>query len=258
MSTRFAAGILISSLIFGTQAIAEPSLTADQIFTEVEKRVSTHDEAASVKMVIFDANGSKKERELEIKRKADGRGQKVMVKLESPADLRGTSLLSVSDGPQEDQWLYLPSSKQTRRILSSKKSNSFLDSELTFEDLGTGSGKKFSSTVAREDVVGKRKFAVIESKPRSGDSSYSKILTWVSKDFFLIEKIEYYDMGGKLLKVSLLDKYKKYGTNSWRAQRIQVRNMQTKRATVMNLSKLEVNKGLDDHELSQTAMAEEN
>ncbi|MGZ7119873.1 MAG: outer membrane lipoprotein-sorting protein [Methanobacterium sp.] len=37
-----------------------------------------------------------------------------MVRLNAPADLKGTALLSVSKGKSSDQWLYLPSSKHNK------------------------------------------------------------------------------------------------------------------------------------------------
>ena len=123
------------------------TLDADQIFKEVEKRITAKDESAKIVMTITEANGATKTRELEVRRKA-GDAPKVMVKLQSPPDLRGTALLSVGGkGKAEDQWLYLPSSKQTRRIVSSNKSSSFLDSEMSYEDMGSSSDKKFSNKI---------------------------------------------------------------------------------------------------------------
>ena len=115
-------------LPLSSMAAPAQSLNADQILKEVEKRVSSNSESAKIVMTIGEANGSSKTREIEIRRKS-GEDTKVMVKLESPADLRGTALLSVGGkGQSEDQWLYLPSTKQTRRIVSSNKSSSFLHS----------------------------------------------------------------------------------------------------------------------------------
>ena len=96
-------------------AFANP---ADQIMKEVEKHARAKDESATVNMTIVEPNGGKKERELKILRKSDKK-QKVLLKITSPADLRGTAFLSIGEsGKSEDQWLYLPSQKQTRRILS--------------------------------------------------------------------------------------------------------------------------------------------
>ena len=231
------------------------TLDADQIFKEVEKRITAKDESAKIVMTITEANGATKTRELEVRRKA-GDAPKVMVKLQSPPDLRGTALLSVGGkGKAEDQWLYLPSSKQTRRIVSSNKSSSFLDSEMSYEDMGSSSDKKFSNKILRSETDAHGPVNVIESTLTGGDSTYSKILTWVSADLSLVNKIEYYDRKGALLKTTEMNDYKKFNGDVWRAQEIVVKNAQNKRSTKLQLKDLATNKGLEDSDFSVSAMA---
>lgn len=252
-STTVAAGfafLLGASLAYASTI--DPN-NADQILDQVEKNVKSRDEVADLTMTIIEANGAKKERQVKISRKGEEKHQKVLVRLASPADLKGTALLSVKEGDNSDQWLYLPSSKQTRRILSSKKSSSFMDSELSYEDMGANT--KFKSKVLRQEDIGGHKFAVIESVPGAGDSSYSKILTWVALDTYLVGKMEYYDQNQKLLKVSLFSGYKRFD-GVWRAQKIHVQNMQNKRGTDLVLSKLNLNKGLDDAEFTESSLSD--
>jgi len=232
------------------------SPTADQILKEVEKRVNSKDESAKIIMSITEANGGTKTREIEIQRKS-GSAPKVMVKLESPPDLRGTALLSVGGKGAEDQWLYLPSSKQTRRIVSSNKSSSFLDSEMSYEDMGSSQDKKFTNTVLRNEKGAQGMVAVIESKLISGESSYSKILTWVELSTNLVDRIEYYDKKGSLLKTTEMSDYKKFSGDIWRAQTIVVKNAQNHRSTKLQLKDLAVNQGIDDSAFTVGAMAED-
>jgi uncharacterized protein len=228
---------------------------AEKIMEMVEKNVTSKDEVATVRMMISEADGTKKERALEIRRKGADNQQKVLVRLQGPADLKGTALLSVNKGKSSDQWLFLPSSKQTRRIQSSKKNGSFMDSELSYEDMGTSSEAQFSSKVLREEDMGGRRFSVIESVPK-GESSYGKIHVWVDLETYLVGKMEYFDKAQKPLKVSTFSNYKKFDQGVWRAQKIQVANLQTKRGTVLELSGLALNKGLDDGEFTESALTE--
>jgi len=228
--------------------------SADQIFKEVEKHVNSKDESAKIVMTITEANGSKKTREMEVLRKS-GESPKVMVKLQSPPDLRGTALLSIGGkGKAEEQWLYLPSSKQTRRIVSSNKNSSFLDSEMSYEDMGSSSDKKFTNKILRTENTPKGPLNVIESTLVSGDSSYSKMLTWVSTDPALVNRIEYYDLKGTLLKTTEMSDYKKFSGDIWRAQNILVSNAQNHRSTQLQLKDISINKGIPDSEFSENSM----
>jgi hypothetical protein len=252
------AALICASLGVQAQELSpQNNLTADQILKEVEKRVSSNDESARIIMIIGESNGASKTREIEIKRKA-GDNPKVMVKLQSPADLRGTALLSIGKkGQTEDQWLYLPSTKQTRRIVSGNKNSSFMDSEMSYEDMGSSTDKKFINKLLKTENSPQGGVSVVESKLVGGESSYSRILTWVPMGSFLVGKIEYYDRKGALLKVTEMSDYKKFSGNVWRAQNIQVKNVQNHRTTHLELKDLVINKGLDDQDFSVTSMADE-
>lgn len=247
---------LIASLV-GSTAFCAEGQNADQILKEVQKLVSANDESATIEMTNVEANNSTKTRDVEISRKTDGTTQKVMVKIKTPASLRGTALLSVSDNNKDDQWLFLPSSKQVRRILSNNKSANFLDSELSYEDMGGTASRKYANSILRtEPATDGTKVTVIESKVLSSDSGYGKILTWVPANY-LVTKIEYYDRAGKLLKTTEMGTYKKFPGNVWRTQDVQVKNAQNHRATHLVLKDLRVNQGLKDSQFTESAMQDE-
>lgn len=232
-----------------------PADKAKEILKKVEKNISSQDEIANLKMIIVEADGTKKEREIEIKRKGSDGKQKVLVRLQSPSDLKGTSLLSVSKGNQSDQWLYLPSSKQTRRIQSGKKNSSFMDSELSYEDMGATSDTQVESKFVKEETVNGRKFAVIENLLK-GESSYGKVMVWVDLETYLVGKTEAFDKSMKPIKVSTFSGYKQFDKGVWRAQKVSVSNLQNKRGTILELSDLKLNKGIDDEEFTESALTE--
>jgi outer membrane lipoprotein-sorting protein len=121
--------------------------------------------------------------------------------------------------------------------------------------MGTSSDAQFESKVLRNEDVKGKKFAVIENTPK-GDSSYGKILLWVDLQTYLVAKMEYYDKAMKPLKVSTFSGYKKFDKGVWRAKKVSVKNLQTKRGTDLELSKLQLNKGIDDAEFSESALTD--
>ncbi|RZA00358.1 MAG: outer membrane lipoprotein-sorting protein [Proteobacteria bacterium] len=256
---RFLLALGLAVLSFtGHARAAVNNADAKSILEQVQKNVTSKDEVGTLKMTIVEADGTKKDRTIEIRRKGGEGKQKVLVRLQAPADLKGTALLSVNKGKESDQWLYLPSSKQTRRIQSGKRSAGFLDSELSYEDMGSASDTKVASKVLREEKLGGKSYAVIQND-LTGESSYGKVLVWVDLGTYLVGKTEIYDKAGKLLKETALTDYKQFGSGAaapWRAQRLEVKNVQNKRSTKLELSGLKLNQGLSDEEFTESALTE--
>jgi outer membrane lipoprotein-sorting protein len=245
--------ILLTTLFCTASKASDPQPpSADQILKEVEKRIRAQDESAAVHLTIFEVSGSSKSRSLQIQRKSD-QTQKVLVRLNQPSDLKGTALLSIGNENKQDQWLYLPSSKQTRRISGGNKNGNFMDSELSYEDLGSGSDRKFSNKLLRMENT---KTAVVESSLKAGESQYSKIVSWIPLDTYLVSKVEYYDRTGKLLKTSQMSRYTQVAKGIWRAQQMDIKNAQTQRGTRLELKDLAVNQGIDDQDFSVESLSD--
>lgn len=123
--------------------------------------------------------------------------------------------------------------------------------------MGSSSDKKFANKLLRNETSAQGPIAVIESTLVSGASSYSKVITWISTTNYLVNRIEYYDRKGALLKTTEMSDYKKFTGDIWRAQNILVKNVQNHRNTRLQLKDLAINQGLDDAEFTVTAMADE-
>ena len=86
---------------------------------------------------------------MQIKRKF-GAKHMTLVRMKSPTDLKGTALLNVIEDGEENQWLYLPSTKQVRRIMGNQnKKAGVLGSELTPEDLDITTLKVSKATLLK-------------------------------------------------------------------------------------------------------------
>lgn len=246
--------VSIVTLLATSKSEAAKKMSADQILNKVELNLRSADEVATVNMEIKEKNGKSKERKLVIKKRNSGKKQQVLVRLEKPSDIKGVGLLSVIEGSSEDQWLYLPTKKKSRRIISSKKKDSFLGSEFTYEDFSPSTYDRFKNKIVKTvDIKGKKAY-LIESKAKTSEAPYKKILTWVGVKDYRIFQSQYFDSSGKKLKVMTFNSYKKFGKKSWRAQKIEVRNVQNSRGTTLMLSELKLDTGLNDAEFSKRAL----
>ena len=82
-------------------------------------------------MKLVDKGGDVKQRKL-VRYLLRGKDQlnKVLIRFSAPRDVEGTGMLTF-EGPdgRDEQWLYLPSAKKTRRIAASGKKNKFMGTE---------------------------------------------------------------------------------------------------------------------------------
>lgn len=231
---------------FGARAA---DLSAEDVLKQVEIRSSPPQEAVEMRMVTTDPDGGSKERWMMIMRK-NGKEHKALVRLQKPADLKGLALLSVNSATKEDQWLYLPSTKKTRRILGSNSKGKFLDSEIAYEDLRASTYRGFNNKIISRTA----NTVEIESVAKKGsDSSYSKIHSWVAIPDYRLVKMEYWDSKGKFLKRTEFKSYQKIADKYWRAKFMEVDNLQNKRKTVLELKKVSFGK-INDDDLSVAAL----
>ena len=57
------------------------------------------------------------------------------------------------DEKDDDQWLYLPALKKTKRIASGDKSGSFMGSDFTYADMTTRNLDNYDYTLLKEDLL---------------------------------------------------------------------------------------------------------
>lgn len=188
-----------------------------------------------LKMVLRNAAGQEATRSLRIstlEKEDESVGDKSLVLFDTPRDIEGTALLShakILD--PDDQWLYLPALKRVKRISSSNKSGPFVGSEFAFEDFTAIELNKFNYTLIGVEDCGAQKCDVLEREPRYENSGYTKQIAWVDQTDFQIRKVEFYDRRGDLLKILELSDYRKYDNGVWRAHKLSMSNVQTKKQT---------------------------
>jgi hypothetical protein len=86
----------------------------------------------------------------------------------------------------DDQWLYLPALKKTKRIASGDKSGSFMGSDFTYADLTTRELDHYDYTFLKEDEVGGHEVWIVQAIPNTEDeieeTGYTKSIFFVRQD----------------------------------------------------------------------------
>src|SRR3989344_276046 len=218
--------------------------------------LSSKDDTAIVTMRIFEADGSKKERQLVLKRKFENHKNHVLVKIKKPIDQKGAGLLSVVEKDSEQQWIYLPSSKQVRRFVSKNKQEGVLGSELSPQDLDLTTVQSAKAELVKKAKVGGINVTLISVKSTSNQTRYSKAVLWIDQKLSLPVRIEYFGSKGHALKRIDFQNYRAFN-GVFRAQKIIIKNLENKRGTDLLLSDIKVNSGLSDNDFTQRALSKD-
>ena len=120
-------GILL--IFCAIQSVSAEDLTARQIIDKSEENTKVSGSEAVSTMTIIDAKGRKRVRKVAQVTKLydNGETEKKLIRFLSPADVKGTGLLTFDyEKKDDDMWLFMPALRKTRRIVSSEKAKSFM------------------------------------------------------------------------------------------------------------------------------------
>ena len=125
-----------------------------------------------------------------------------------------------------------------------------MGTDFTYEDLRPESITVNTYTLAGTETVDGQDCFVIDSVPASeklaSDSGYSRRKLWVRKDNVAIVKREFYDKAGKLEKVETAKKLVNVKGTAWRADEVEMRDLQNGTKTIMLVEGRKVDQGLKD------------
>ena len=173
----------------------------------------------------------------------------------TPKYMNKTALLThAHEDKDDDQWLYMPASKRVKRIAASNQTGAFVGSEFTYEDLKAPILDKYTYKYLKDEKVGKHDCYVVERKPKSKNSGYTKQIYWIHKKFYRIHKVEYYDRKKSKLKTLVTKNFTKYEDKYWRPEEERMTNHQTGKSTILQFGKFKFKQGLKESDFSKNAL----
>jgi hypothetical protein len=184
-------------------------------------------------MVLKYRSGQESKRQMKLKSlEIKGDGDKSLTIFKSPRDVKGTSFLSFSHPlKSDDQWLYLPALRRVKRISSDNKSGPFMGSEFAYEDISSQEVEKYTYKYIKSEKINGADGHVIERYPVDSNSGYTKQVVWVDSKEYRLQKIDFYDRKGSLLKTLTYTGYKSYAKDTWRADLMTMINHQSGKST---------------------------
>ena len=247
-------------LLFVSESTQGQDAAAKGLAIAVEAKQRDHgygDFSANAKMVLRNKQGQTTTKEMKIRvlEASNDQGEKSLTIFTAPADTAGTILLSHSFKNDDDnQWIFLPSIKRTKRIASGNKSGSFVGSEFSYEDISPQQVEKYTYKYIKEGTYQKQLCHVVERYPKDRKSGYKKQVVWLDKEHLRPLKVENYDKKNSLLKTLASGGYKQYLQKYWRPTSARMINHQSGKSTDVFYTDYVFQSGLDEADFDRARM----
>jgi outer membrane lipoprotein-sorting protein len=243
LRARASFGLLALAVWAGSASAQE----AEEIMRHADQDQRAEDERGVVEMALI--RGSEREmRSMEILLKTGESDDDInMLRFLTPQNVRGTAVLTQEQsGRADDQWVYLPALRRSRRIASSQRTQRFAGTDFTYEDIRS---EDFDHhTYSRLDDAQEQDMDcfVVEATPHEDyTSGYSRRVIYVEKERYLIVKIEYYDRRDRHSK-TLINRDFEQTDGLWRARMSMMEDHQRESRTVWRFTERAINPGLPD------------
>lgn len=224
---NFGAGNELSLHPQGTTPGTTP--TGEWVARKVEGRETGRDTRLAIRMRLFDRHGRISERRMTLlgMRGGPGRpvpGDRTLIRFSYPNDIKGTAFL-VWEQPNADdeRFLYLPSLGRVRRIAGSEAQESFVGSDLTFEDIGGREFENYGYRLIDDPHASwtgpggvKHPVYVLESRNRDATARFPRVVSKVRRDNFVVVHAVIHnkrDEAQKTFEVLRLEQVKGYWTS---------------------------------------------
>lgn len=227
--------LLTSSVI--VFQLSASQVDAKSVIDKVTATQSHENSALDITLTLIESNGEERERRIQTLTRLNNNNTESITIFLSPASVKQTRFLTLEKNGENEQWIYLPSLRQSKRISSSEQTGSFMGSDFSYSDMSstTFSSDEATHTYLRTEFINDREVYVIESIPFVS-SSYGKNIVFVDTATYLPIKVELYDKD-KTTRLKQLDtKAIDMMDGQWTANIMEMTNISTGHKTRIEIS----------------------
>jgi hypothetical protein len=248
-------GNIFVILIISSFFVNAEDMTGKKLAQSVFNRDRGMNSISTAQMVLINKNGNKRKRLFTNKRLMEGDLERQITRFTSPADIDGTGFLTIEKPRwKTEQFLYLPALRRSRRIVSSQKSQRFVNSDFTYEDMERQAVDNYAYKIVGSKPVGNLDCYVLETRPHKGiDTQYSLTYSLISKQSRIPLFVKYYDKKGnhfKTYKVLKLEQIQ----GVWTELNTSMENLEKGHKTYIKLEKIIYNTDIDQDQISKKSL----
>jgi hypothetical protein len=233
---------------------------ARSIMEKVDARDDGTSMVSTMQMTLIDKNNKQRIRQMRtFSKDIDVNTEYKTIFFLSPSDVKNTAFLTYDysgDDKDDDQWMYLPALKKTKRIPASDKDAAFMGSDFSYSDMTDKELDDYTFKLLKEVTVkrksGNEKAWLIESTPVSqaviDETGYTKSILYVRKDNYVLTRAKFYLKKAKRIKYMDVRKLEEID-GVWVAITTTMTTKQGKRTlhkTILTNSNVEINQDIGD------------
>lgn len=175
----------------------------------------------------------------------DGSRKQIIWFMEPSYD-KGISFYKVEHENRENEMkMWLPAFKKIRRISSRKKSDSFMGSDLSYEDLSRRKLNDYTFKKIEDRSFNNKSYFVLEITPKQkSNSSYKNHISWVDKKTYNIIRENSFGINGNLLKEKEFFYITLEGYEI--IEKVKVYNPILKHSTIIEFTQIEINSDINE------------
>ncbi len=247
--------VITITLILLSMTAAQTEMTGEEIIKLAHDAQTMSGTEYIGTLAIYDKKGNHRTRKIAAASRdyPDVNVSKRIIRFLEPADVKGTGMLIFDhDDKDDDMWIFMPSLRKTRRIVSSDKGGSFMGSEFSNADLAAETMTDFNyKLIGEEDYSGELCW-VVEVKPLDEDIAedygFYRKQVWIGQADHINRRVLFHDYDDELVKeqinsdIRLIDAENK----KFQACEMQMVNFQNGRKSTMTMSDVVFNPNVKD------------
>jgi len=180
------------------------ALTGLEIMQKVDARDDGSSLISTMQMILIDKHGKKRIRQMQTFSKDINKNtEHKSIFFLSPSDVKNTAFLTFdysNDDKEDDQWMYLPALKKTKRIPASDKDGAFMGSDFSYADMTDKNLDDYHFKLLKESVIkrkdGKNPVWIIQSLPKNkaviDETGYKKSILYIRQDNYMLARAKFY------------------------------------------------------------------
>ena len=239
-------------------------LTAEQLVSLVNGVDEGEFVTRKLQMVLTDRRGKQRSRQTINYRKYFGNDKRTVLFYLQPANVRDTGFLVwdyADPSEEDDQWLFLPALRKVRRISASDRGDYFLGTDFTYEDMkldGKLAPKDYNYVLLGEESLDGVLTYKLEGIPKTENIArelgYSRIVSWVNPENWMITQAEFEDLKGQALKSLRVEDIRQVN-GLWTRHQLTMRNHLTEHESKFTFSDVDYTTPVPDSLFSKQALA---
>ena len=254
--------VAIVQFLLAAFVLVAQALTPEAVARRVQDRDIGRDSRAEMRMRISDRQGRVRDRTLLILRLrgTGGQGDKILIRFLSPNDIKGTALL-VWEHPNADdeRFLHLPALGRVRRIAGEEKQQSFVGSDLSYEDIGGRDLADYTYAFTDENATwtapdgAKLPAWALESRAQDRNADFPRSVSLVLKDRFIGAHADIYNQRNERAKIFDVKRLERVD-GIWTVLDLVVSNELLKTRTELTTTSIRYNVGLTENDFTRRAL----